>query len=120
MDIPRRILERRQSVRITEPLIFKIGHRGYDVQAVTLNISTSGAMCVVDKDIPMMTQLNIGLELPTGVPGKTKTVHMKGVLVRKEKDIRTGRFLMAVYFSDMKPADQKRLEQFIARSLKTP
>ena len=36
----------------------------------------------------------------------------------KDKDARTGRFLVAVYFSDVKPADQKRLEQFIDRYLK--
>ncbi len=116
--LPKRIVERRHSVRITEPLLFKIGHRGYDIQAITLNISCHGALCIVDRDIPMMSQLNIGLELPAGSRGKRKTVHMKGVLVRKEKEVRTGRFLVAVYFSDIKPADAKRLEQFIAHYLK--
>ncbi len=119
MDTPRRILERRRSVRISEPLLFKIGHKGYDIQAITLNISCHGAMCVVDRDIPMMSQLNIGLELPGGPKGKPKTVHMKGVLVRKDKELRTGRYLVAVYFSDIKAADKKRLEQFIDRYLKT-
>ena len=119
MRIPARTSERRRSVRITEPFLFNIGHRGYDIQAITINISCHGAMCVVDRDIPMMSQLNIGLELPTGTAGKRKTVHMKGVLVRKDKDPRTGRFLVAVYFSDVKSADQKMLERFIDRYLKT-
>lgn len=118
MNTPRRILEKRRSVRISEPLLFKIGHKGYDIQAITINISCHGAMCVVDQDIPMMSQLKIGLELPGRAAGKTKTIHMKGVLVRKEKDVRTGRFLVAVYFSDMKPQDQKRLEKFIDHYLK--
>ena len=118
MPTPRRITERRRSVRISEPLLFKIGHRGYDIQAITLNLSCHGAMCVVDSDIPMMSQLEIGLEIPGKSAGRQTTVHLKGVLVRKEKDLRTGRFLVAVYFSDVKPADAKRLEQFIDRYLK--
>ena len=118
MPIPRRIQERRRSVRVSELLLFKIGHRGYDIQAITLNISSHGAMCVVDKDIPMMSQLDIGIELPSKVSGKHKVVRMKGVVVRKEKELHTGRFLVAVYFSDLGEADQKHLEEFIARRLK--
>lgn len=105
-------------MRIAEPLLFKIGYRGYDIQAITINISSSGAMCVVDKDIPMMSKLNIALELPAGKSGKRRAIPMKGVVVRKENDVRTGRFLVAVYFSDVKPADQKRLEKFIGNYLK--
>ena len=119
MKTPNRILERRRSVRIADHFIFKIGHRGYEVQAITINISASGAMCVIDRDIPLMSQLQIGLQLPN-VSGKgLQAIHMKGVVVRKEKDIRTGRYLIAVYFSDIKPADEKRLDKFIVRYLKT-
>ncbi len=119
MGSPRRILERRRSVRIAEPFLFKIGHQGYDVQAITLNISTHGAMCVVDKDIPMMSQLRIGLELPAQKPrAKSKYLSLKGVLVRKEKDEKTGRFLIALYFSDLSSSDEKNLAQFIDRYLK--
>ena len=105
-------------MRISEPFLFKIGHRGYDVQAITINISSHGALCIVDRDIPIMSQLNIGLELPAGFSQKQKTIHLKGVLVRKEKEERTGRFLVAVYFSGIKPADQKRLEHYIQSYLK--
>ena len=78
-------------------------------------------MCVVDRDIPLMSQLDIGLLLPAQKTGaKPKTLRIKGVVVRKENDARTGRFLIAVYFSGISAADQKRLEQFIARYLKTP
>ena len=118
MAMPKRVSERRRSVRVPELLLFKIGHRGYDIQAITLNISSHGALCVVDKDIPMMSQLDIGLELPSRVSGKHKVVQMKGVVVRKEKEIHTGRYLVAVYFSDLNTANQKCLEEFITRRLK--
>lgn len=118
MKIPRRVLERRKSVRIAENLFFKIGHEGYDIQAITINISAHGALCVVDQEIALMTQLKMGFELPT--PGKKrKAIHLKGVVVRKDKDPRTGRFLIAIYFSAIKPQDQKNLTLFIDRYLKS-
>lgn len=114
MKTPKRILERRKSVRIDDHFLFKIGHRGYEIQAITLNVSSSGAMCVIDRDVPVMSQLKIGLQLPGRKAASSgRTLHMKGVVVRKERDIRTGRYLVAVYFSDVKPSDQKSLNQFI-------
>lgn len=122
METPKRILEKRRSVRIAESFLFKIGHQAYDFQAISINLSTHGVLGIVDRDIPMMSQVNLALQLP--VPGrsaavKSKTIQMKGVVVRKDKDVRTGRYLIAIYFSTIKPADQKRLEQFISRYLKT-
>lgn len=120
MDTPKRILERRRSVRISEPLLFKIGLEGYDIHAITINLSSHGTMCVIDRDIPMMSQVNVGLELPSGKkPHNRRLLRMKGVVVRKHKDPRTGRFLIAIYFSDIKPDDQKRLESFIGKYLKS-
>ena len=113
--IPRSIEERRRSIRVAEALPFKIGHHGYEIEASTVNIGIHGAMCVVDKDIPMMTQLNICLSLPGLLhgPAKPKRIRLKGVIVRKEKDLRDGRFYVAIFFSECKPADQKSLERFI-------
>lgn len=117
--IPKAILERRRSIRVAESLPFKIGHHGYEIEAVTLNIGLHGAMCLVDKDIPMMTQLNIGLSLPSasGASGRVKKIRLKGVVVRKDRSPQTGRFCIAVFFSECKPADQKTLEKFILSRL---
>ena len=123
METPKRILEKRRSVRIAESFIFKIGHQAFDFQAISINLSTHGVLGVVDRDIPMMSQVKLALQLPLPPHGKsavrTKTIQMKGVVVRKDKDVRTGRYLIAIYFSTIKPADQKRLENFISRYLKT-
>ena len=123
MDTPKRILERRRSVRISESFLFKIGHKGYDIQAISVNLSGTGVLGLVERDIPLMSQLAVVLELPPQSPktaGKPKVVRAKGVLVRKEKDGRTGRFLVAIYFSSIGSADRRRLETFIDRYLKTP
>lgn len=121
METPKRILEKRRSVRIAESFIFKIGHQAYDFQAISINLSSHGVLGIVDRDIPMMSQVKLALQLPAASrKGSTsRTIQMKGVVVRKDRDVRTGRYLVAIYFSTIKPADQKRLEQFISRYLKT-
>lgn len=120
MKIPRRILERRRSVRIEESLPFKIGHENYETEAKTLNISDHGAMCEVERDIPIMTQLKVGLTLPASVSTRAKpqTIRAKGVVVRKAEDAANGKFYIAVYFSDISEKDQKTLQDYIDRRLK--
>lgn len=113
--------ERRQSVRIVESLPFHIGHKDFDIEASSLNISSHGVMCRIDKDIPMMTQLNIGIAIPhssdPGRRGKLRDFFAKGVVVRKERDPKTGVYLIAIFFSDVKPKDQKILHEFIHQQL---
>ncbi len=121
MGIRKIISERRRSVRIPEELPFVIGHQGYEIQAKSINISNNGVMCVVDRDISLMTQVEIVFSLPVAVnfSSKEKIVKAKGVVVRKEEDTVTDKFLIAIYFSDIKPKDQKVLNEFIAYRLKT-
>jgi c-di-GMP-binding flagellar brake protein YcgR len=116
MRTPKRILERRRSVRIEEALPFKIGHQGYELEARTVNISAHGAWCVVEKDVPMMTLLSICLTVPARA-GASKRLKLKGTVVRKEKDPRTGRVYLAVYFNGLSAADSKLLAAYIERRL---
>ena len=116
-----KFLDKRRSVRILEELPFVIGHQGYEIQAKSVNLSGNGVLCVVDRDIPLMTQLEVVFSLPVVVnfSSKEKIVKAKGVVVRKEEDAVTDKFFIAVYFSDIKPKDQKVLDEFIAYRLKT-
>jgi len=120
MKIPKKILERRRSVRVSESLPFTIGHDSYDLEAETVNVSAHGAMCVVGKDIPIMTQLKISLSLPGFCTdsNRSKKIHVKGVVVRKEKDPLSGGYTVAVFFSEIKPDDQRMLERFVASQSK--
>lgn len=111
MKTPKRILDRRRSVRIAESLPFKLGHDGFEIEATSLNISYHGAMFLVEKEIKLMTQVSLGIMLPNGA--KPHRVVAKGVVVRREPDERSGKFLVAVYFSDIKPKDEKLLKEFI-------
>jgi c-di-GMP-binding flagellar brake protein YcgR len=116
MKTPKKVLERRRAVRIVESLPFKLGHDHFEIEAISLNISATGAMCVVDTDIKLMTQLSLGVSLPNG--SKSQRLVAKGVVVRKDRDPRTGKFLIAVFFSDLKPKDKKLLKEFIDGRLK--
>ena len=115
MKTPKPVMDRRRSVRIAEELPFKIGHDRYEVEAVTINISVHGALCLVTRDVPLMTQLKVGLSLPSSrkSASRARSLSMKGVVVRKEKDALSDKYFVAIYFSDIKPADRQVLEKYI-------
>jgi c-di-GMP-binding flagellar brake protein YcgR len=113
MKTPKPILERRRSVRLHEALPFKIGHAGYETIAKTVNISPHGALCMVDKNIPLMTQLAVAVTLPVKGAKRGKTLRIKGVVVRREKDPALDRYFVAIYFSEIKSQDQDTLRRFI-------
>ena len=120
MRTPKPVLDRRRSIRIAEKLPFKIGLQDYEVEALTVNISVNGALCLVEREIALMTQLKIALSLPPiskSSPQKSKILSMKGVVVRREKDAATNKYYIAIYFSDIKPNDRKYLSQFIESRL---
>ncbi len=119
MKTPKRILDRRRSVRIEDALPFKIGHQGYEFEVTSVNISAHGAMFLIEKDLPLMTQLSIALAIPSKTGSKTsKKSNIKGVVVRKDKDHLSGKFYIAVYFSGIKDSDQKALNAYIAHHAK--
>jgi c-di-GMP-binding flagellar brake protein YcgR len=119
MKTPKPVLDRRRSIRITEKLPFKIGHDDYEAEAHTVNIGAHGVLCIVEREIALMTQLKIAITLPaiSKASSKKKTLSIKGVVVRKEKDPAGQQWLIAVYFSEIKPEDQKFLQQFIESRL---
>ena len=114
MKTPKPVMERRRSVRIAEKLPFKIGREGYETEAVTVNISAHGVLCLVEKEFPVMTQFKLALTLPAAGRGeRSKTLSMKGVVVRKDKGGKVSQFLLAIYFSDIKPLDRLFLQKYI-------
>ena len=120
MKTPKPILDRRRSVRVYESVPFKIGHAGYEAQAETVNISAHGALCIVDKNIPLMTQLAVAVTLPgAGSSKRGKTLKLKGVVVRRDKDPDSERYFLAIFFSDIKAEDQEALHRFIEGRLST-
>ncbi len=98
--------ERRRFHRIEADIPFSIDKgQGDKIDAQTINLSKNGVLCRVEENIPMMTRLDVALFLP-------KEMHIQGVLVRKEKDPIQG-YRMAIYFANIKPTDQKRLDEYV-------
>ena len=113
MKIPKPIQERRRAVRVEENLPFSIGHDQYEVEVRTVNISKTGILCLADKPISVMTKLKIGLTL------HGSTIQTQGVVVRVEPDpAPSGKFYIAIFFSDIHGKDLKLLEEYIERRLK--
>ncbi len=117
MKTPKPILDRRRSIRVDEKLPFKIGHEAFEAEAHTLNISAHGALCLVEKDIPIMTQIRVSLALPGKGKSKGKTIRLKAAVVRKERQSKDGPFLVALYFSDISTADREYLQKYIESRL---
>lgn len=115
MKVPKPLVERRRSARIAESFSFQIGHGASGMEAKALNISSHGVLCVVKEDVPLMTQLDILLLVPSFSHDSSpeKEVRLKGVVVRKEKDPREEGFALAIFFSEIKPRFQKILDDTI-------
>lgn len=117
MKTPKPILDRRRSIRVDERLPFKIGHESFESEATTLNISAHGALCLVDKDIPVMTQIRLSISLPGKGKAKPKAIRLKAAVVRKEKQSPDGPYLVALYFSDISDSDKEHLQKYIESRL---
>ncbi len=113
MKIPKPILERRRCIRIDEALPVQLGREGFDAEAKTVNISATGTLCLIDLDIPLMTKLSIALSIPAHGKSAKKTIKIKGVVVRKDRDSSSSGFWTAIFFSDIKPDDQRLLQNYI-------
>lgn len=80
-------------------------------------------MCRLEKPIEPMTKLEVSLELP--VPPREdgtsllQRIHCAGVVVRQNRLVGQGaaRYETAVYFSDIRPEDRRRIGEFVLRSM---
>jgi c-di-GMP-binding flagellar brake protein YcgR len=84
---------------------------GKDAPAVLRDLSMSGLSCVSPKAFEEMTVLEITMQLP--LHGDKQAFKAGGAVVRCEK-VKTGGHLMAVFFTQMDPANTKVLAEFIA------
>ena len=106
--------ERRISARLVDSFSFNIGYNGYDVTASIINISASGLLCRVTREVPVMSKIDMALILPSRLPSShPDTIKVNGVVVRNEKDDRGWR--TAIFFLDMSATHRKKLEVYLNR-----
>ena len=109
--------ERRKDKRLDRVLPLKLSDPEFDVLTETRNISASGAYCLVDKALPLMTKLSIVI-LITNTKSKTKEVKKiccQGVVVRQQTVVENNKecHYVGIFFSDITDKDRRCLVNYI-------
>ena len=83
------------------------------------DLSRAGVCFYLEHPLPLMTVLEIVLELPTGAPGETngkRSVRGTGAVVRCEPiSAAMAHYEVAVFIQEMEEADRSALEAHVAR-----
>jgi hypothetical protein len=110
--------ERRKYPRIKDKNIsIKLSSEGVDTITQSLDVSASGIYCKVKKHIPLMSRVQLVLNLP----GKKdqagpSNIDVEGIVVREHPVIENGRvhhYDLAIFFDSLLPKHRKKLIQYI-------
>lgn len=113
-------VENRSHSRINKRIRFEINTNNSTVVAETINLSSSGASCLVDKHISFMTRLRINLPLVCDKKGnKVEDVECYGVVVRVDKnpsqpDV-SETYNMAIFFNEIEDSAKTKISNFIEK-----
>lgn len=114
--------ERRKHPRVNEAVPCQVSIGVESFATVTKNLSCGGALCVVSGTAAPMTKLNITLELPAvhGAGGSPRQcVRCEGVVIRQDKLplSENPEYLTAIYFSEIRQEDRRRIGEFVLHSM---
>jgi hypothetical protein len=112
--------EHRKYPRINETLPFKIKTNHFDIVTDTINLSCIGVYCQVNKYIPLMTGLEIVMEIPhVDKESEFEYIRFNGLVVRVEKvsfDANEhNAYNIAIYFSEIEDSEKQKIESFVER-----
>ncbi len=113
--------ERRRAARIhDEELSLELHAGNVDAVTHTLNISASGLYCKVDREMPLMSRVNLMLMIPDASAGasQTRSVEVEGVVVRAHPVIIDGaikHYDVAIFFDNLSPKARELITAYIAR-----
>jgi len=112
--------ERRQDHRLEKNIPVKICQEDGDIVTETVNISRSGAYCVVNRSIEPMTKMKIHLLVPTRKNGKTaaKKITCGGVIVRSEPASKDNHYNVAIFFNDISQRNSEMISDYVNVYLK--
>lgn len=112
--------ERRLHPRVhDETLSLKLKTGTFDTMTHTLNVSASGIYCKLDKEIPIMSRVQLVLMMPDpSKEGRTNSLEVEGVVVREHPVIIDGKikhYDAAIFFDSLSAKDRESIAQYIAR-----
>ena len=92
------------------------GQVGELIEARTIDISKTGALCILNKYIPPFTKLKMMLTLPDSEDRGVEKIECESVIVRVEPAINPDeekRYRVAIYFVDFSEDDRVKLDNFL-------
>ena len=113
--------ERRRAPRIAdEGLSLEVKGGDFDIMTHTLNVSASGIYCKVEKEIPLMSRLQLMLMMPDPAKDDKSSVGVEvdGVVVRQHPVIIDGHvkhYDIAIFFENLSPKHREMISDYIAR-----
>ena len=113
--------ERRKAPRIAdEGLSLAVKGGDFDIITHTLNVSASGIYCKVEKEIPLMSRVQLMLMMPDPAKDDKSSigVEVDGVVVRQHPVIIDGRvkhYDIAIFFENLSPKHREMISDYIAR-----
>ncbi|MCP4346997.1 MAG: PilZ domain-containing protein [Desulfobacterales bacterium] len=108
--------EKRKYPRINKRLKFEVkNHDDFVVIAETINLSASGAYCMVNKPVSLMTSLRIVLPLIYGNKKReVEYAECNGVVVRVEEVSREAcLYNIAIFFSEIDESERQKIVDYI-------
>lgn len=113
--------ERRHTPRIEDEGLFVKLHIGdFDAVTHTLNLSTSGIYCKVEREIPLMSRVRLMLEIPdqSKADRPLTSLEVDGVVVREHPVIindEIRHYDVAIFFDNLSPKDTEIISGYISR-----
>ena len=109
--------ERRQFPRLDDSTL-SLKLEGFDSITHTLNISTSGVYCKVDKELPLMSRVKLMLMVPDASKESSGMANLEvsGIVVRQHPVIIDGaikHYDMAIFFEDLSGRDKEIISAYI-------
>ncbi len=115
--------ERRKYPRVYEPVPCEVSVGPSALVTQAKNLSCGGVLCLLSVALPLMTKLEVTLQLPgVGRGSPPQSIRCIGVVVRQELSLqpdsgKAASFQTAIYFSDIKQEDRRRIAEFVLQSM---
>jgi hypothetical protein len=111
--------DRRRDARHDRSLPLRVAHDSAEgLRAESINVSTRGLYCKVQRYVQPFSKLKVALDLPFVSQGQA-TVECEGVVVRVDPEMETPgakEYHLAIYFLDLDRKDASLIETFLTEA----
>lgn len=112
-------VERRRHPRVPTDLPLRLTFKDKTVETRIHDLSGSGIRFSAPAALPLLSRVQIALELPDGTAGQPASIAITGVVVRCREGSpgEESRFDTAIFFEDLSEAARVRLARFVSKRL---